>query len=116
MTICGNRSWIRAESTALPIFIAGRPAYRIVAEGELADALAKLTDTDQRFETTWAHTRATKGDSTHIAMSTSRIRESLRRPARSIKPTEPPAPASAAIRAAVRRRPGTHPRAFPGSL
>ena len=77
----------------LPICIAGRPSYRIVAERELADALAKLTDTDQRFETTWAHTRATKGDSTHIAMSTSRIRESLRRPARSIKPTEPPAPA-----------------------
>ena len=42
MTICGNRSWIRAEPTVLPIFIAGRPAYHIVAERELTDALAKL--------------------------------------------------------------------------
>ena len=51
VTICGNRSWIRAEPTVLPIFIAGRPAYRIVAERELADALAKLADTTKEIGT-----------------------------------------------------------------
>ena len=56
MTICGNRSWIRAESAVLPIFIAGRPAYRIVAEGELADALAKLTDTPKNRDSVSATT------------------------------------------------------------
>src|ERR1700724_947720 len=61
--------------------------------------------TDQRFETTSANTRATNGESTQIVKSTSRIRESLRRPAWSIKPSEPAAPASAAIRAVARRRP-----------
>ena len=48
--------------------------------------------TDQRFETTSANTRATNGESTQIVKSTSRIRELLRRPAWSIKPSEPAAP------------------------
>ena len=58
MTICGNRSWIRAESAVLPIFIAGRPANRIAAERELADALAKLTDTTKDRDSVSATTHA----------------------------------------------------------
>src|SRR6202158_2409233 len=69
--------------------------------------------TDQRFETTSANTRATNGESTQIVKSTSRIRESLRRPAWSIKPSEPAAPASTAIRAAARRRPRNPPSGLP---
>src|SRR5450432_476009 len=45
------------------------------------------------------------GESTQSAKSNSRIRELLRRPAWSIKPTEPAAPAGNAISAAARRRP-----------
>ena len=54
----------------------------------------------QRFETTGAM----KGEGTQIAITNSKILESPRRPARSITPTEPPAPASTAIRATARTK------------
>src|SRR6266702_6079795 len=49
------------------------------------------------------------GESTQSAKSTSRIRESFRRPAQSIKPSEPTAPTGTATQADARRRP-RHPR------
>src|SRR6267143_1413927 len=56
-----------------------------------------------------ANTRAMKGESTQSAKRTSRRREGLRWPAWSIKPTEPTAPASTAIRAAAWRKPRNPP-------
>src|SRR2546422_1412121 len=68
--------------------------------------------TDQRFATMFAHARATNGDSTHRTKRTSRRRGVLR-PARSVKPTEPTAPATTAIRAPARSRSRNPPSGLP---
>ena len=56
------------------------------------------------------------GESTQIAKRTSRnqIREGLRRPAQSIKASEPPAPATTAVRATARKWPRNPPSGLPG--
>ena len=59
--------------------------------------------------------RATNGDNTQI-VKRAISRRGLRRPARSINAIEPAAPATAAIRASVRRTSRNHERDFPESL
>src|SRR5438270_849080 len=57
---------------------------------------------DQRCEVKLAQNSATNGETTQIAISTTRSWEGLRLVARSKNPTEPTAPATTAIEAAVR--------------